>query len=271
MNALASISSLALIGAGKMGCALLEGWLRQGLPSRSVLVRDPFLAPAAQHLLAQHGIAAQQADRPVDVLVIAVKPQALDAMLPSLLPLIGAQTLVLSVVAGKRISSYTSVLGDAAALVRVMPNTPAAVGRGMSVCLPTSHVTPAQRLLADSLLSCVGDVVWIADEAQMDAVTALSGSGPAYVFLLAEVMAQAGEALGLAPDVSARLARQTVSGAGELLFQSDLDAATLRQNVTSPNGTTAAALDVLMHPHGMAELMTRAMLRASERSKELSQ
>jgi len=156
------------------------------------------------------------------------------------------------------------------AIVRAMPNTPAAIGRGITVACPNAQVTARQRKLATDLLAAIGTVEWVSDESLMDAVTAVSGSGPAYVFLLAEAMTKAGIAAGLPGELAARLARETVAGAGELLHRSALDAATLRQNVTSPGGTTAAALEVLMGPGGFQELLTRAIADATRRGRELA-
>jgi pyrroline-5-carboxylate reductase len=201
--------------------------------------------------------------------VVAVKPQVAPEVMPALAPFVGAATVVVSIMAGRTLKFLADVL-PGAALVRAMPNTPAAIGRGITVAVGNARVSDAQRALVDALLSAVGAVEWVADEALMDAVTALSGSGPAYVFLLAETMAQAGAAVGLPPALAATLARATVAGAGELLHRSPLDAATLRQNVTSPGGTTAAALDVLMAKEGLAPLMRRAIAAATARSRELA-
>lgn len=269
-DTLSNIGTLVLAGAGKMGGAMLEGWLKLGLPASSIVIRDP--APPAETLaiLAAHNVPAAPAPAIADVLVIAVKPQMMDAVLPALKDVVGPDTLIISVAAGKLVGTFTAAFGSAANIVRAMPNTPAAVGRGMTVCYAPAHVGNSQRMLATSLLQAVGDVAWIDDEAQMDAVTALSGSGPAYIFLLAEAMTQAGITAGLPAELAARLARQTVAGAGELLFRSQIDAATLRKNVTSPGGTTAAALDVLMGDKGFGPLLTEAIAAAARRSKELA-
>ena len=183
-------------------------------------------------------------------------------------PYAGAATLVVSIMAGTTIASLGEVLGGH--VVRAMPNTPAAIGRGITVAVAAQDVSTAQRETADGLLRATGLVEWVTDEGLMDAVTAVSGSGPAYVFLLAEELARAGVAAGLPEALAMRLARETVSGAGELLHRSDLDAATLRQNVTSPAGTTAAALEVLMGKDGLQSLLTRAVAAATKRSKELA-
>jgi pyrroline-5-carboxylate reductase len=200
---------------------------------------------------------------------MAVKPQAMDAVLPPLAKLAGPHTLVLSIAAGCRIATFEQHLPKATAVVRAMPNTPAAIGRGISVCVANAHVTPRQKALCDRLLAAVGEVGWIDDESLMDAVTAVSGSGPAYVFLLVEALAEAGVAAGLDASLAMRLARATVSGTGELLHQSRLEPAKLRENVTSPGGTTAAALSVLMAPGGLGALMKRAVAAAVKRGKEL--
>jgi pyrroline-5-carboxylate reductase len=204
----------------------------------------------------------------IAALVIAVKPQTFRDAGPALRPLIGASTLVVSIMAGITIAVLDEVCGGK--VVRAMPNTPAAIGRGITVAVAAKGVNADQRATTDALLRATGAVEWVDDEALMDAVTAVSGSGPAYIFLLAEELARAGVAAGLPADLAAKLARDTVAGSGELLHRSDLDAATLRQNVTSPGGTTAAALGVLMGENGLKELMTRAIAAATARSKELA-
>jgi pyrroline-5-carboxylate reductase len=180
----------------------------------------------------------------------------------------GPATLVVSIMAGATVASIEAVCGGV--VVRAMPNTPAAIGRGITVAVAASDVSAAQRAVADALLRATGSVEWIDDESLMDAVTAVSGSGPAYIFLLAEELARAGVEAGLPPELATKLARETVAGSGELLHRSELSSATLRQNVTSPGGTTAAALDVLMGKDGMRPLLTRAVAAATRRSKELA-
>ena len=265
---------LLLAGAGNMGYALLSGWLKGGLDPARVVVQEPAPQPAVRQELAARGIAlhAQIAtlSEPPAALLLAVKPQAMDEVLPQLAKLVGGGTLVISIAAGRRMEGLEVHLPKGTALVRVMPNTPASVGRGISVAVANAHVTPAQRETCDELLSAVGEVAWVDDEALMDAVTAVSGSGPAYVFHLAECLAEAGVASGLEPELARKLARWTVAGAGELLHRSDLNAATLRQNVTSPGGTTAAALGVLMSKDGLPELMRKAVAAATRRSRELA-
>jgi pyrroline-5-carboxylate reductase len=189
--------------------------------------------------------------------------------MPSVAALTGTQTLVLSVMAGKTLAFLEAAL-PGAAIVRAMPNTPAAIGRGMTVLVPNAKVTSAQRAIATDLISATGKVEWIDDETLMDAVTAVSGSGPAYIFLLAEALASAGIAAGLPKELAEKLARETVAGSGELLYRSPLDPATLRKNVTSPGGTTAAALEILMGPGGFDALLKQAVDAASKRSKDLA-
>ncbi len=253
-----------------MGGALLDGWLDRGLPPQDIVIVEPH--EALRRARPQLRVVADRDAVPEDfrpqVVVLAVKPQMMDAVLPAYAGLGGAAFL--SIAAGKPLGYFAGVLGDGVPVVRAMPNTPASVRRGVTVATANRLVDAPQRAVCDELLSAVGEVAWVEDESLMDAVTALSGSGPAYVFLLAEAMAAAGVAAGL-PDVLAeRLARATVSGAGELLRQSSDGAATLRQNVTSPGGTTFAALQVLMADDGLFPLMRRAIAAAARRSRELA-
>ena len=201
-------------------------------------------------------------------LVVALKPQMFGEAGPGLKPFAGSSTLVVSIMAGTTIASLEQVCGGS--VVRAMPNTPAAIGRGITVAVAAKNVSAAQRAVADALLRATGSVEWVDDESLMDAVTAVSGSGPAYIFLLAEELARAGVEAGLPLGLATKLARETVAGSGELLHRSELASATLRQNVTSPGGTTAAALEVLMGPDGMHSLLTRAVAAATRRSKELA-
>jgi len=263
--------TLVLVGAGKMGGAMLEGWHRLGLKFDRVVAVEPDPAPEIITLGAR-GLRINPALGTItaSAIVIAVKPQIAPQVLPGLARLVRDDTVVISIMAGRPLGFLEKALPANAAVVRSMPNTPASIGRGITVAVPNARVSRAQRDLADKLLRATGAVEWVADEALMDAVTAVSGSGPAYVFLLAESLARAGAAAGLPADLSARLARATVAGAGELLHRSDLDAATLRQNVTSPGGTTAAALDVLMGPDGLDPVMNRAIAAATRRSRELA-
>ena len=263
--------TILLAGAGKMGGALLEGWLALGLNPKHIVVIEP--APAG-HLtaLADRGVRLNPPrDRigEVAAVMVAVKPQVAPEVMPVLAQFVGAATVVVSIMAGRTLQFLEAAL-PGAAVIRAMPNTPAAIGRGITVAVANARVSREQRGLVHTLLSTVGAVEWAPDEALMDAVTALSGSGPAYVFLLAEAMARAGVAAGLPPALAETLARATVAGSGELLHRSPLDAATLRQHVTSPGGTTAAALDVLMAQDGLEPLMTKAIAAATKRSRDLA-
>ena len=269
MSTLQNITgTIALAGAGKMGGAMLTGWLAEGLDAKHVVVIEPM--PSAEiSALAARGIRLNPKDAgAAETLVIAVKPQSFREAGAVLKAHVAPSTLVVSIMAGMTIKSIQDVCGGA--VVRAMPNTPAAIGRGITVAVAANNVSAAQRATADALLRATGSVEWVDEEGLMDAVTAVSGSGPAYVFLLAEELARAGVASGLPEALAIRLARETVAGSGELLHRSDLSASTLRQNVTSPGGTTAAALEVLMGKDGMRELMTRAIAAAAARSKELA-
>ena len=266
--------SLVLVGAGKMGTAMLEGWLAQGLKLTQLIVIEPQPGKSLK-ALARRGVKLNPKPGPkakadASAIVIAVKPQTAPDAVPPLGLYVGRSTVVLSIMAGRTIGFLERSLPPATAIVRAMPNTPASIGRGISVATANTKVTAPQRKLAGNLLAAIGKVEWVGDEGLIDAVTALSGSGPAYVFLLAEAMAKAGIAAGLPAGLAMRLARETVAGSGELLHRSDLDAATLRQNVTSPGGTTAAALEVLMGPGGFNELLTRAIAAATRRSRDLA-
>ena len=261
------MTKILLVGGGKMGSAMLSGWLDRGIAKDDVVVVDPSLPDLGVAVVAAEG--AIPADFEPDVVVLAVKPQVMAEVLPPYGRF--KRAVFLSIAAGKPIAFFRSHLGGDAVLVRAMPNTPAAVRRGITVCCAGAEVGPAARSLCQSLLEAVGEVGWVEDEALMDAVTAVSGSGPAYVFLLAEVMAAAGVAQGLPADLAERLARATVSGAGELLRQSPEAAEQLRKNVTSPGGTTAAALAALMaEPGGFGGLMMEAVAAATRRGRELA-
>ncbi|MTH35647.1 pyrroline-5-carboxylate reductase [Paracoccus limosus] len=255
---------LVLVGCGRMGGALLDGWLKNGLTASAVQVIEPHPRPE----LAGFGVSVNGA-LPADpaVLVIAVKPQMMAEVLPRLS--VGPDTLVVSVAAGVTIASYEAAF-PAAPIVRAMPNTPAAIGQGITAIIGNAKAGAAQLDLAEALMAAVGRVVRLQDEGQMDAVTALSGSGPAYVFHLIEAMAAAGVAEGLAPDLALALARATVAGAGALAVSGDEDPARLRENVTSPGGTTAAGLAVLMDAGtGLPPLMRATIAAAAARSREL--
>jgi pyrroline-5-carboxylate reductase len=261
---------IVLAGAGKMGGAMLSGWLAQGLDARHVSVIEPHPSDDIRALAAR-GIRLNPSPKEIGAaatLVVALKPQMFREAGLMLKSFAGSSTLVVSIMAGATIASIEAVCGGM--VVRAMPNTPAAIGRGITVAVAANQVSPAQRAVADALLRATGSVEWIDDEGLMDAVTAVSGSGPAYVFLLAEELARAGVEAGLPPALATKLARETVSGSGELLHRSELASATLRQNVTSPGGTTAAALEVLMAKDGMQPLLTRAVAAATRRSRELA-
>ncbi|MCJ2134244.1 pyrroline-5-carboxylate reductase [Methylobacterium sp. J-026] len=264
-------ASLVLAGAGKMGGAMLAGWLAAGLDPRRTTLIDPIPTREIVDLCAARGLALNPPDpAPGAVLVLAIKPQGLDGAAPGLDRLIGRDTLLVSILAGKTVADLRGRLPRARALVRAMPNLPASIGRGATGAYASPEVTAGQRGAAEALLTANGTVAWLADEAQINAVTAVSGSGPAYVFLLAETLAEAGIAAGLDPDVARRLARATVAGAGALLDASPAEAAELRRNVTSPGGTTAAALDVLMRPDGLGALMREAVAAARRRAEALA-
>ncbi|MBL8698915.1 MAG: pyrroline-5-carboxylate reductase [Alphaproteobacteria bacterium] len=270
-----SSGGLLLVGCGKMGGALLAGWIAGPAAPRPVVIVEPSresVAPFAGKPGIQCYASAAEvpADWQPDVIVFATKPQVMDAVAPAYRRHAERGALAISVAAGKTIAYFAGHLGGSAAIVRTMPNTPAQVGRGVTVCCANAKVSAAQRGLTEVLLKAVGEVGWVEDEALIDAVTAVSGSGPAYVFLLAECMHRAGVEAGLPDELAAQLARATVAGAGELLHRSAESAATLRQNVTSPNGTTAAALAVLMAPDGLQPLMSRAVAAAQRRSRELA-
>ncbi|MCO6178889.1 pyrroline-5-carboxylate reductase [Ciceribacter sp. RN22] len=270
---MAATGNIVLVGAGNMGGAMLAGWLKSGIPGSSITVLDPGPSEAMLARIREAG-ATYTSEVPqglsVGILFLAVKPQVMGAVLPPLKSLVGPETVVVSVAAGKTLSFMESHLG-AAPMVRAMPNTPAMVGRGITGAFANAGVSEAQRQVVDGLLKVSGPVEWVSSEADINAVTALSGSGPAYVFYLVECMAEAGRKAGLPADLAMRLARETVSGAGELLHQSPDDAQRLRQNVTSPGGTTAAALSVLMADDGMQPLFDRAVEAARKRAEELAE
>ena len=264
---------LVLLGCGKMGSAMLAGWLADGFPAASVHVIDP--NPSDWLRATGVGIGG---DLPADpaIVIVAVKPQMMGAALPTLATMGGdgggdaGGTLFISVAAGTPLAHFETVLGAGTPVVRAMPNTPAAVGRGITAIIGNDHATPAHLDLSETFLSAVGQVVRLEHESQMDAVTGLSGSGPAYVFHLIEAMAAAGHAAGLPETLAMRLARATVAGAGALVDASDDSAEQLRINVTSPNGTTQAGLEVLMHPDtGLPPLMRATVAAATARSEAL--
>ncbi len=265
-----------LVGCGKMGGAMLKGWIDQGAAAESVTIVEPD-AVAADRTRTEFGVHAVAGPDALaegyspEIVIFAVKPQGLDGIAPSYARFTGPETVFLSIAAGKPIRFFEHALGGGAAIVRCMPNTPAAVGRGITAACANPHVAEAQRVLCQGLLEAVGEVVWVEDEALLDPVTAVSGSGPAYVFLMIECLAEAGVAQGLPADIAARLARATVIGSGELARQSSEPADQLRRDVTSPGGTTEAALQVLMRDDdGLKQLMARAIEAATRRSRELA-
>lgn len=268
------MTNLVLAGCGKMGGALLAGWLDRGLDAAHVTAVEPNAEAVAW--AAARGVNVVSAPDEIpetfspDVVLLAVKPQMMDAVVPAYTRFSQGASVFLSIAAGKTIGYFQTLLGDAAPIVRTMPNTPAAVRRGMTVACANALVSEPAKAVCTDLLEAVGEVAWVDDEALLDPVTAVSGSGPAYVFLLAECLAQAGVDAGLPADLAARLARGTVAGAGELLFQAEDAPATLRQNVTSPGGTTAEALAVLMGDDGWQPVITRAVAAACKRSRELA-
>lgn len=259
---------LVLLGCGKMGSAMLAGWLAGGLPSGSVWVLDP----QPSDWLRATGVRINDGlpDAPA-VAMIAVKPQMMGDALPAMRALGNGDTVFLSVAAGTSIATFEGALGAQSPVIRAMPNTPAAIGRGITAMIGNARAAPAHLDMAEALLSAVGQVVRLEHESQMDAVTAVSGSGPAYVFHLVEALAAAGAAEGLPAGLALALAKATVGGAGQLAEDADEDPGQLRVNVTSPNGTTQAALEVLMdEATGFPALLRRAVKAAADRSRELA-
>jgi pyrroline-5-carboxylate reductase len=264
-------ASLVLAGAGKMGGALLRAWLDRGYDPRKISVIEPRPSREVFELAESRGFALGPPSRPPQVLLLAMKPQNLDEAAAGLAPFANRDTLVVSILAGKSIANVAARLPHATAIVRAMPNLAAAVGRGMAVLAANAAATPDQRATAEALFAATGRVEWLAREELIDAATAVSGSGPAYVFYLAEALARAGAAVGLPGEIAARLARATVEGAGELLFQSpESTVAELRENVASRGGTTAAALEILMAQDGLTPLIERAVKAAKQRATALS-
>lgn len=255
---------LVLLGCGKMGGALLKGWLHGGLPAGAVHV----IEPNPSDWLRSTGVALNEPlPEAPSVALVAVKPQMIGAALPALVALGGGRTLILSIAAGTSLAAFAAAFGPGTPVIRAMPNTPAAIGRGITAIIGNAQATPAHMALAESLLSAVGEVVRLDSEGRMDPVTAVSGSGPAYVFHLIEAMAAAAEAEGLSAELALRLARATVAGAGALAQETGTDPAQLRRDVTSPNGTTQAGLEVLMAE--LPDLIRRTVRAAAKRSEEL--
>ena len=265
---------LLLVGCGKMGGALLAGWLEGGLEPQKVTIVEPSAELRQSYESKGANAVADAQDLPDDlepsVVLLAVKPQVMGDVLPPYRRFVTPETVFVSIAAGKTIAFFEDHLGEDAAIVRTIPNTPAAVGRGITGMAANARVGEAQKKAAADLLSAVGETVWLDDESLIDVVTAVSGSGPAYVFYLIECLAAAGAEAGLPEDQAMRFARSVVCGAGELAYRDDTPAGQLRKNVTSPGGTTQAALDVLMADDGLEALMNRAVAAAAERSRELA-
>jgi len=274
-NDFSNARPLVLVGCGHMGQALAEGWLKAGLVPDSLIVVDPAAKPGLLAGVPDENILASAAmlkGKPqAHALVLAVKPQMADSVLAALKPSVGADTLVISIAAGVTLDQIKRGLDGAGTAVRAMPNTPAAVGAGISALAAEMGTTAGQKALASTLLGAVGSTVWLEDENQMNAVTAVSGSGPAYVFHLVECMAAAGAKQGLPSDVAEVLSRQTLIGAARLLEAKTSDSALdLRRQVASPGGTTAAALEVLMAEGGLSDLMAKAIRAARKRGDDLA-
>lgn len=266
---------ILLVGCGKMGDALLRGWIASGRAAAGVTIVDPVATSAAQWrgregIVLAAGAAELSPKVAPAVIVLAIKPQVMGEVVPAYRRFASGGAVFLSIAAGKTIAYLANLLGPEAAIVRAMPNLPASIGKGATVMCANAHVGEDRRKDCDRLMAAVGEVVWVGDETLMDAVTAVSGSGPAYVFLLAECLAEAGIAAGLPADLAHSLARATVAGSGALLLESTEAPSQLRQSVTSPGGTTAAALSVLMAPGAMTALITRAVAAATVRSRELA-
>lgn len=266
-------SPVLLIGAGRMGQALLEGWLQADLGP--VVAVDPMPSPALRALARTHALTICREieavfDQPARAAVVAVKPQILKTLAPSLRPIAGKGVPMVSIAAGFNTKAMGRAWGAQASIVRAMPNTPGAIGQGITALYAPARTPPAARKLAETLLGALGQTIWVKREAQVDAATAVSGSGPAYVFLLVEALTAAAVAEGIPAQDAARFARQTVVGAGALLAADKSAAAELRRNVTSPGGTTEAALSILMDKDGLARLMARAVAAAAARARELS-
>ncbi len=263
---------ILLVGGGKMGSALLQGWRAAGFEAAQFMVNEP--NPSAE-LTASVSVVNPTAEQikqsPPDIIVLAIKPQMAASVLPDLLPAVSRQTMVISLLAGQPIDTLSGLLDGHKVIIRTMPNTPAAIGLGMTALIASNGVSDEQKQDAGHLMQAVGQTIWLDNEKQMDAVTAISGSGPAYVFYLAETMVGAGISLGLSEEMSLQLACQTISGAAAMMVQSDDSPSRLRRNVTSPNGTTEAALDVLMaETGGLGTLMRQATQAAAARNQQLA-
>jgi len=270
-------ASLTLVGAGKMGGAMLRGWLALGLPPGAIQIIESNPSPELSALCQEKTISlsATPTGKPSEVLVLAVKPQGLEAALETVKAALSEETLLISVLAGKTLHNLGERFGtanssEARPIVRTMPNLPASIGMGVTGAVANGTASAQHRALTTALLEAIGTVEWLEKEEDIEALMAISGCGPAYVFYLVECLAAAGAAMGLSPDLSMRLARATVEGSGGLLAADSQAAATLRQNVTSPGGTTAAALEVLMGKDGLMPLMEQAARAAKRRSQELA-
>ena len=263
---------ILLVGGGKMGSALLQGWLAAGFGVAQFMVNEPAPSDDLAASVAVVNPTAEQLEQSMpDIIVLAIKPQMADSVLPDLIPAVRRSTVVISLLAGQSIEHLSALLGGHDVIVRTMPNTPAAIGLGMTALIASDGVSAAQKQDAGHLMQAVGETVWLGSQKQMDAVTAISGSGPAYVFYLAETMMSAGVSLGLSEEMALQLARQTIVGAATMMVQSDTSPSQLRRNVTSPNGTTEAALDVLMaETGGLGTLMRQATQAAALRNRQLA-
>lgn len=268
--------AILLVGCGRMGKALLAGWLDQGIAGSRIMVVEPHPVVSEMPQFLDRGVSIVGSANDLDpgenpaVILLAVKPQAIGCIVPLYQRFVDGDPVFLSIAAGCTLSQLESLLGDTVAIVRSMPNTPAAIRQGITVACANRRTSSHQRLLCHGLLEAVGEVVWIDNENLMDAITAVSGSGPAYLFLLAEELAAAGVAAGLPNDLADRLARSTIAGAGALLASSPFSPSELRNAVTSPGGTTEAALQYLMAPDGLRALLTKAVQSATDRSRSLS-
>ncbi len=265
-----NLPPVLLVGAGRMGGALFAGWRTQNLaPSVLLDPNVPKTLARAEDTVVASPDAIPPGFAPAAV-ILAVKPQVADATLPGLAARIPAGAVVLSILAGTTIDRLAALLGPHRPIVRAMPNTPAAIGQGITAAYAGPHVTAAQHALCTALLEAAGEIVWLDQESLIDPVTAISGGGPAYIFLLAEILEQVAIERGLPAAIARQLARKTVAGSGALLGASTEDAAELRRAVTSPNGTTERALAVLMAPEAWPATLRAALLAAEDRARELA-
>jgi len=276
VSTIISKNPVLILGCGRIGSAILSGLLDKGLKKSAIYIVDPFLDLIKSNFTALPTKSFNESLSDLDnsmnpsIVIIAVKPQVMDKTLTDLKVLNLTKTVILSVAAGKTLKYFEDKLGYEQAIIRGMPNTPISVGEGVTVCCPNNQITQSQKKLCDTLLGTVSSVEWIMDETLMDAVTALSGSGPAYLFYMVEAMAAAGQAMGLSGELSEKLALDTICGAGILLKTSKLSPTELRKDVTSPGGTTSAALEIMMGEAGLAKILRQAMQKAKARSKEMA-